>query len=110
MRRWRERIRVLQDPEQGGDRAYGAPRITSDLNDGVAVAERINRKRVVRVMREHQLAGIAAAPAGEDDDPGPIWAPLPRPDSAGLHRRRAEPKMRGRHHWAAAGISDSGPS
>jgi transposase InsO family protein len=53
-----ERIRVLQDPEQGGDRAYGAPRITSDLNDGVAVAERINRKRVVRVMREHQLAGI----------------------------------------------------
>ena len=52
------RIRVLQDPEQGGDRAYGAPRITSDLNDGVAADERINRKRVVRVMREHQLAGI----------------------------------------------------
>lgn len=30
-----ERIRVLQDPAQGGDRAYGAPRITADLNDGV---------------------------------------------------------------------------
>ena len=29
------RIRVLQDPDQGGDRAYGAPRITADLNDGV---------------------------------------------------------------------------
>ena len=26
------RIRVLQDPAQGGDRAYGAPRITADLN------------------------------------------------------------------------------
>ena len=53
-----ERIRVLQDPEQGGDRAYGAPRITGDLNDGVAPIERVNHKRVARVMRAHQLAGI----------------------------------------------------
>jgi transposase InsO family protein len=53
-----ERIRVLRDPAQGGDRAYGAPRITADLNDGVPAAQRINRKRVARVMREHQLAGI----------------------------------------------------
>lgn len=30
-----DRIRVLQDPALGGDRAYGAPRITADLNDGV---------------------------------------------------------------------------
>ena len=52
------RIRVLQDPAQGGDRAYGAPRITADLNDGVPVAKRVNHKRVARVMREHRLAGI----------------------------------------------------
>nr|WP_130865241.1 IS3 family transposase [Acidipropionibacterium timonense] len=52
------RIRVLQDPAQGGDRAYGAPRITADLNDGVTAAERVNHKRVARVMRAHQLAGI----------------------------------------------------
>jgi transposase InsO family protein len=52
------RIRVLQDPAQGGDRAYGAPRITADLNDGATATERVNRKRVARVMREHQLAGI----------------------------------------------------
>ncbi len=53
------RIRVLQDPAQGGDRAYGAPRITADLNDGVTTAaERVNHKRVARVMREHQLVGI----------------------------------------------------
>ncbi|WP_447587932.1 IS3 family transposase [Microbacterium lacticum] len=52
------RIRVLQDPAQGGDRAYGAPRITADLNDGVPAAGRVNHKRVARVMREHQLAGI----------------------------------------------------
>jgi transposase InsO family protein len=51
MRRW-------PNPEQGGDRAYGAPRITADLNDGIPAAQRINRKRVARVMREHQLAGI----------------------------------------------------
>ncbi|HAQ59178.1 MAG TPA: hypothetical protein DCR63_01460, partial [Microbacterium sp.] len=50
------RIRVLQDPDQGGDRAYGAPRITADLNDGVLPQERVNHKRVARVMREHQLA------------------------------------------------------
>ncbi|GGF50523.1 hypothetical protein GCM10010922_28080 [Microbacterium sorbitolivorans] len=37
------RIRVLQDPKQGGDRAYGAPRITADLNDGVPAAERFGR-------------------------------------------------------------------
>lgn len=51
-------IRALQDPAQGGDRAYGAPRITADLNDGVGAGERVNRKRVARVMRQHQLAGI----------------------------------------------------
>ena len=53
-----ERIRVLQDPKQGGDRAYGAPRITADLNDGVPDGERVNHKRVARVMSRHGLAGI----------------------------------------------------
>ncbi len=52
------RIRRAQDPAQGGDRAYGAPRVTADLNDGVAAVERVNHKRVARVMREHRLAGI----------------------------------------------------
>ena len=52
------RIRVAQDPKQGGDRAYGAPRVTSELNDGVPANERVNHKRVARVMREHQLVGI----------------------------------------------------
>ncbi|MBB4138114.1 transposase InsO family protein [Gordonia humi] len=52
------RIRRVQDPEQGGDRAYGAPRVTADLNEGVAAAERVNHKRVARVMGEHQFAGI----------------------------------------------------
>jgi transposase InsO family protein len=53
-----ERIRVLQDPKQGGDGAYGAPRITADLNEGAPAQERVNHKRVARVMRRHGLAGI----------------------------------------------------
>ena len=50
------RIRRMQDPKQGGDRAYGAPRVTAELNDGVSAGERVNHKRVARVMREHQRA------------------------------------------------------
>lgn len=37
------------------DATYGAPRITAKLNDGVPEDERINHKRVARVMR---VAGI----------------------------------------------------
>ncbi len=52
------RIRAVQDPTQGGDKAYGAPRVTAELNDGVPVEERVNHKRVARVMAETGLAGI----------------------------------------------------
>jgi transposase InsO family protein len=52
------RIRKVQDPSQGGDRAYGAPRVTADLNDGAFPGGWVNHKRVARVMREHALAGI----------------------------------------------------
>ena len=40
------------------DRACGAPRITVELNDGLPAEERVNHKRVARVMREHHIAGI----------------------------------------------------
>jgi len=53
-----DRIRAVQDPAQGGDAAYGAPRVTAELNEGVPEGDRVNRKRVARVMREHALAGI----------------------------------------------------
>ena len=49
------KVRALQDPALGGDRAYGSPRITADVNEGLSEAEWVNRKRV---MREHKLAGI----------------------------------------------------
>lgn len=51
------RIRVVQDP-QTGDPAYGVLRVTADLNDGAPADERVNKKRVARVMRAHGLAGI----------------------------------------------------
>lgn len=41
-----------------GDKAYGAPRVTAELNDGVPAQDRVNHKRVVRVMTEHGIAGI----------------------------------------------------
>ena len=48
-----ERIRVVHDE----DNTYGAPRITAELNDGVPEAERVNHKRVARVMRAAGIAG-----------------------------------------------------
>jgi transposase InsO family protein/transposase-like protein len=49
-----ERIRAVHET----DKAYGAPRVTADLNDGAPPEERVNRKRVARVMAEHNIAGI----------------------------------------------------
>lgn len=47
------RIRAVH----GEDRTCGAPRITAELNDGVADVERVNRKRVARVMRTAGIVG-----------------------------------------------------
>jgi transposase InsO family protein len=49
-----ERIRVIH----GTDTAQGVPRITAELNDGVPPGGRVNHKRVARVMRAHDLAGL----------------------------------------------------
>jgi transposase InsO family protein len=49
-----ERIRVVHE----ADKAYGAPRVTAELNDGAPPEARVNRKRVARVMAEHGIAGI----------------------------------------------------
>lgn len=39
------------------DNTVGAPRITAELNDGVPAAERVNHKRVARVMRGAGIVG-----------------------------------------------------
>jgi transposase InsO family protein len=49
-----ERIRVVHE----ADKAYGAPRVTAELNDGAPPGSRVNHKRVARVMAEHGIAGI----------------------------------------------------
>ncbi|WP_370512291.1 IS3 family transposase [Skermania sp. ID1734] len=48
-----ERIRMIHK----ADNTMGAPRITPELNDGSAADERVNHKRVARVMRERGIAG-----------------------------------------------------
>jgi transposase InsO family protein len=48
-----EKIRAIH----AEDNTVGAPRMTAELNDGVAVKERVNHKRVARVMREHSIRG-----------------------------------------------------
>ena len=39
------------------DNTIGAPRVTAELNDGVPADQRVNHKRVARVMREHAIVG-----------------------------------------------------
>ena len=45
------------------DNAYGAPRITAELNDGAPEDERVNHKRVARVMRGAGIVGYRRKPA-----------------------------------------------
>lgn len=47
------RIRAVHD----ADNTVGAPRITAELNDGAPACERVNHKRVARVMRTAGIAG-----------------------------------------------------
>ena len=48
-----ERIRAVHQE----DNTMGAPRITAELNDGVSESERVNHKRVARVMRQDGIRG-----------------------------------------------------
>lgn len=48
------RIRVVH----AEDKTYGAPRVTAELNDGAAPEDRVNHKRIARVMHEHRIAGV----------------------------------------------------
>jgi transposase InsO family protein len=72
-----DRVRAVQDPKQGGDRAYGAPRVTAELNDGVVTEERVNHKRVARVMRAHHLPGLRLRRRVRTTIPEPSQANVP---------------------------------
>lgn len=47
------RIRTIH----AADNTVGAPRVTAELNDGAPAGERVNHKRVARVMRAAGIAG-----------------------------------------------------
>jgi len=52
------RIRKVHDE----DNTVGAPRITAELNDGKPAEERVNHKRIARVMRAVGIAGYVKRP------------------------------------------------
>jgi transposase InsO family protein len=58
-----EQIRVVHKQ----DKTYGAPRVTAELNDGAAPEDRVNHKRIARVMREHGIAGVRLRATGPHD-------------------------------------------
>ena len=48
-----DRIRIIHT----ADNTVGAPRVTAELNDGAPPAERVNHKRVARLMARNRIAG-----------------------------------------------------
>ena len=78
-----ERIRTIHE----ADRTQGAPRITAELNDGAPPDERVNHKRVARVMRAHAHRRAAAAPPGPHHDPRARRPEGARPAAAGTSPR-----------------------
>ncbi len=47
------RIRAVHNE----DATLGAPRVAAELNDGLGAGQRVNHKKVARVMRENNIAG-----------------------------------------------------
>jgi transposase InsO family protein len=68
-----ERIGVVHD----ADGTYGAPRITAELNDGVPDADRVNHKRVARVMRGAGIAGYRRRRRVKTTTPDPANQKVP---------------------------------
>lgn len=68
-----ERIRVVHEE----DNTYGAPRITAELNDGAPDVERVNHKRVARVMREVGIAGYRRKRRVKTTVPDPAGQKVP---------------------------------
>ncbi|MBU8827776.1 IS3 family transposase, partial [Mycolicibacterium goodii] len=67
------RIRAVHE----GDNIYGAPRITAELNDGVPEVERVNHKRVARVMRGAGIAGYRRRRRVKTTTPDPANQKVP---------------------------------
>lgn len=59
------------------DNTVGAPRATAELNDDVPPSERVNHKRVARVMREHGIRGYQKKRRVKTTIPEPSEAKVP---------------------------------
>jgi HTH-like domain len=92
-----DRIRTIHDQ----DRTQGAPRITAELNDGAAPGQRVNRKRVARVMRAHAMAGLRLRRRVRTTVPEPADQQVPDLLRRDFHRPRAQPALRRGHHLPA---------
>lgn len=40
------------------DNTYGRPRITAEINDGQSAGQRVNHKRIARIMRANNIEGV----------------------------------------------------
>ncbi len=89
-----ERIRAIHTE----DNTYGAPRITAELNDGVTVNERVNHKRVARVMRQNSIVGYRRRRRVTTTVPEPADQKVPDLLERGLHRPCTELYLRRRHY------------
>ncbi|KQH78578.1 integrase [Mycobacterium gordonae] len=67
------RIRTVHEV----DNTYGAPRITAELNDGVPEEQRVNHKRVARVMRAAKIAGYRRRRRVKTTTPDPANQKVP---------------------------------
>ncbi|MFI1920153.1 IS3 family transposase [Nocardia sp. NPDC020380] len=72
------RIRAVHDE----DNTCGRPRITAEINDGLPTDERINHKRIARVMQENNIQGFRLRRRHRTTVPEPADTP-----SADLLRR-----------------------
>ena len=86
-----QRIRAIHDT----DRAQGVPRITAELNDGADPADptaRVNHKRVARIMRQEQIAGLRLRRRVRTTVPDPAEQTVP--DLLGRDFTAEEPNQR----------------
>ena len=67
------RIRVVHDD----DTTCGAPRITAELNDGAPQSDRVNHKRVARVMRAAGIVGYRKRRRVKTTVPDPVDQKVP---------------------------------
>ena len=83
-----QRIRAIHDT----NRAQGVPRITAELNDGAPADGRVNHKRVARVMRQEQIAGLRLRRRVRTTVPDPAEQTVP--DLLGRDFTAPEPNQR----------------